>query len=109
MQFYKLVISFITTSGICAASPVPQNVAVNANVPSSTSSSFTGKKAKDGILTPQKAPGAQGDQALQKKQAIIAVVTIAAGAALAKLTEIAIEIAADTLKNLGEWNEVSNT
>lgn len=109
MHFYKLALSFIATSTICVASPVPQNVAVNANVPSSTSSSFTGKKAKDGTLTPQKAPGAQKDQALQKKQAIIAVVTIAAGAALAKLTEIAIEVAADTIKNLGEWNEVSNT
>lgn len=109
MHFYKLILSFIATSAICAASPLPQNVAVNAIVPSSTSSSFTGTKARDGTLTPQKAPGAQKDQSLQKKQAIIAVVTIAAGAALAKLTEIAIEIAADTIKNLGEWNKVSDT
>jgi hypothetical protein len=108
MHFYKLALSFVATSAICTASPLPQNVAVNAIVPPSTSSSFTGTKAQDGTLTPQEAPGAQQDQPLQKKQAILAVVTITAGAALAKLAEIAIEIAADTIKNLGEWNEVSD-
>jgi len=75
-------------------------------IPPSTSSSFSGTKAGDGKLNEEKAPGAQQDQGLQKKQAIVAVVTIKVVSIIAK---IAIELATDTLKNLGEWNEVSDT
>ncbi|KAH8714088.1 hypothetical protein GQ44DRAFT_625237, partial [Phaeosphaeriaceae sp. PMI808] len=40
---------------------------------------------------------------------VTAVVTIVAEAAITKLTEIAIEFAADTIKNLGDWNEARET
>ncbi|KAF2177340.1 hypothetical protein K469DRAFT_742555 [Zopfia rhizophila CBS 207.26] len=109
MHLSSIILTVLSVSGISAATPVPQEGAVNANVPASTLSSFSGKKGSDGKLVVEKAPGAQTDQSLQRKQAVAAVVTIAATAALAKITEIAIEIAADTLKNLGEWNEVRET
>jgi hypothetical protein len=110
MQFYILALSFIAASTLCGASPMPQDVAVAAAViPPSKTSSFSGTKAGDGKLTPGKAPGAQKDQALQKKQAgagIIAVVTIKIVSIVAKA---AIEIASNTLKSLSEWNGVCDT
>jgi hypothetical protein len=111
MQFYTLALSFIATSTLCVASPTPQNVAIAAAavIPPSKTSSFSGTKAGNGKLTPKKAPGAQKDQALQKKQAgagIVAVVTIKVVSIIAKA---AIEIASDTLKSLSEWNKVCDT
>ncbi|KAH8599424.1 hypothetical protein B0O99DRAFT_504883, partial [Bisporella sp. PMI_857] len=49
----------------------------------------------------------EGDdsQALQKRGAIVVVLGIAGTAALAKVAEIAIEIGAETIANLGKWNE----
>ncbi|PVI01008.1 hypothetical protein DM02DRAFT_671581 [Periconia macrospinosa] len=109
MYFYKPAASLAAALAICAASPVPQTGAINANIPPSTSSSLTGKKATDGKLSAEKAPGSQADQALQKKQLATAVVTIIGEAAITKLTEMAIEFAADTIKNLGDWNEARET
>jgi hypothetical protein len=60
-------------------------------------------------LVPGPAPEGQDSQALQKREPItIAIISIVGTAALTKLTEIAIEIGTDTIKNLGEWNEVRN-
>jgi hypothetical protein len=108
MQFSTLALSFIAASALCAASPMPQDVAVAAVVPPSKTSNFSGTKAADGKLTPKKAPGTQKDQALQKKQAggaIVAVVTIKVATIIVKA---AISVASKTLKNLAEWNGVCN-
>jgi hypothetical protein len=102
MRFYTLALSLLVSSAICAASPLPQA----AKIPPSTSSAFTGKKAPNGKLNAQPAPNTQADQALQKRQVGAAIVTIKVVAIVAK---IAIEIATDTLKKLGEWNGVSFT
>jgi hypothetical protein len=102
MQFYTLALSLLASSALCAASPLPQA----AKIPPSTSSAFTGKKAPNGKLNAQPAPNTQADQALQKRQVGAAIVTIKVVAIVAK---IAIEIATDTLKKLGEWNGVSST
>jgi hypothetical protein len=59
-------------------------------------------------LAAEPAPEGQDTQALQRRVGpIVAVVGIAAVAGAAKLTEIAIEIGAETIANLGKWNEVS--
>ncbi|ORY16573.1 hypothetical protein BCR34DRAFT_611436 [Clohesyomyces aquaticus] len=98
---------------LVSASPValalPQAIPPNANIPPSTTNVITGKKGPDGKLIPQPAPGGQGDQALQKKQTISPTVNIAGGKGLSVIIKIAIEIAADTLKNLGEWNKARET
>ncbi len=107
MHCSKLICSLIATAAICVASPVPDTVAANTNVPDSTLSIFSGTKGKDGVLVAGNAPSAQTEQSLQKKQALLPVVAITATAAAAKIAEIAIEIGADTLKNLGDWNKVS--
>lgn len=109
MHFTKIAFSLVATAAFCAATPLPQSADVppNANVPASTESSFTGRKGTDGVLVAEPAPNKQTDQALQKRQSATgASVSITSGNAIAKIAKIAIEIAADTLKNLGEWNEV---
>ncbi|KAK3984237.1 hypothetical protein QBC44DRAFT_202191, partial [Cladorrhinum sp. PSN332] len=83
---------------------LPQPVPQNANIPPSTSTSLTGQKTS-GTFKVGPAPEEQDSQALQRRGAIVAVVGIAGTAAIAKLTEIAIEIGTDTIKNLGNWNE----
>lgn len=79
----------------------------NANIPASTTTDLTGVVAADGTFTVKPAPDTQADQGLQKRVApIVAVAGIAAAQGAIILTKIAIEIGADTIKNLGEWNEV---
>lgn len=65
------------------------------------------RKAADGHITEALAPSEQSDAALQKRVApVVVVIGIAAVKGAAILTKIAIEIGADTIKNLGEWNKV---
>lgn len=79
----------------------------NANIPASTTTDLTGQKGTDGTFTVKPAPDTQADQGLQKRVLPIVVAGgIAASAGAVILTKIAIEIGADTIKNLGEWNEV---
>lgn len=79
----------------------------NAKIPASTTTDLTGQVGTDGKFTVKKAPNTQADQGLQKRVApIVAVGAIAAAQGAIILTKIAIEIGADTIKNLGEWNEV---
>jgi len=58
-------------------------------------------------LTLAPAPDAQDSQALQKRLIPLVVVGLVGTASASILTKIAIEIGADTIKNLGEWNDVS--
>lgn len=92
------------------ALPQPQATTVpapNANIPPSTTVDFTGQIGADGNFTVVPAPNTQADQGLQKRVApIVAVAGIAAAKGAIILTKIAIEVAADTIKNLGEWNQV---
>ncbi|KAJ4422990.1 hypothetical protein N0V82_002384 [Gnomoniopsis sp. IMI 355080] len=95
------------------ALPQPQTTDVpapNANIPPSTTIDLSGQIGADGNFTIVPAPNTQGDQGLQKRVApIVAVAGIAAAQGAIILTKIAIEIGADTIKNLGEWNEVRET
>ncbi|KAJ4393369.1 hypothetical protein N0V93_002577 [Gnomoniopsis smithogilvyi] len=85
------------------ATPTP---APNANIPPSTTIDLTGQVGTDGSFTVKPAPNTQSDQGLQKRVApIVAVAGIAAAKGAIILTKIAIEVGADTIKNLGEWNE----
>lgn len=86
------------------ASTVP---APNPKVPASTTTDLTGQVGANGAFTVKPAPNTQADQGLQKRVApIVAVAGIAAAQGAIILTKIAIEVGADTIKNLGEWNEV---
>ncbi|PVH96451.1 hypothetical protein DM02DRAFT_535258 [Periconia macrospinosa] len=108
MHFSKVAISLVAAAALSTATPLPQSADVppNANVPATTESSFTGRKGTDGVLITEPAPNQQTDQALQRRQSATgASVSITSGNAIAKIAKIAIEIATDTLKNLGEWNE----
>jgi len=105
MHFYKIAFSLAAAAAVCSASPVPQDIPVNSVVPPSTESAFNGQKGTDGKLTPGDAPGEQTDQALQKKQVVTAIVTLVGEAAISAITEMAINAAADFIKNLSQWNE----
>lgn len=79
----------------------------NANIPPSTTTDMTGQVAADGTFTVKAAPDTQADQALQKRVAPLVVaagITAVSGAIV--LTKLAIEVGADAIKDLGEWNEV---
>ncbi|KFA81152.1 hypothetical protein S40288_01036 [Stachybotrys chartarum IBT 40288] len=92
------------SSGLAAPAAMPAEAAVNAVAPVPTSVSLTGKKV-DGSLVQEPAPSSPDSQGLQKRGAIIAVLGIAGTAAITKLTEMAIEVGADFIKDLGDWND----
>ena len=74
-----------------------------------THNSLHDHKAADGHITAALAPSEQSDAALQKRVApVVIVIGIAAVKGTAIVTKIAIEIASDTIKNLGEWNKASD-
>lgn len=108
MQFSKLSTSALLMSlaSNVAAIPAPSPQAPNAVIVPSETVSLTGKKVGTNLVQ-EPAPSSPDSQALQKRGAIVVVLGIAGTAALSKLAQIAIEIGADTIKNLGEWNEVS--
>ncbi|KKY30856.1 hypothetical protein UCDDA912_g09202 [Diaporthe ampelina] len=94
----KFTLSAIVQLALCAsalAAPSPQATAVpppNANIPPSTTVDLTGQKTAG---------------SLQKRIAPLVVVAgIVAFKGATILVGIAIEIGADTIKNLGEWNEM---
>jgi hypothetical protein len=62
-------------------------------------------QGSDGALAAEADPGTS--QSLEKRGAVVVVLGIAAVKGVAILTKIAIEIGADTIKNLGQWNQVS--
>ncbi|KAH6693595.1 hypothetical protein F5X68DRAFT_187403 [Plectosphaerella plurivora] len=106
MQISKLTTSalFMSLASNVVAVPAPNPQAANTDIVASQSVTLTGKKV-DGTFVKEPAPSTPDSQALQKRGAIIVVAGIAGTAALAKVAQIAIEIGADTIKNLGEWNE----
>lgn len=127
----KFTLSVIVQLALCAtalAAPAPQATAPpNANVPPSTTVDLTGQKVMacsqhirfttslannntlqgtDGKFTVAPAPEDQNSEALQKRVAPVVVVAGIAGVkGAAILTKIAVEIGADTIKNLGKWNQ----
>ncbi|KAH9203886.1 hypothetical protein DL95DRAFT_320562 [Leptodontidium sp. 2 PMI_412] len=106
MRFSVAALFFCSALANAAALPAPAPQAPNANIPPSQSSSFSGKKGSDGKLIAEPAPEGQDTQALQRRAGPIVVVAgIAATAGAVILTKIAIEIGAETIANLGKWNE----
>lgn len=80
--------------------------APNANIPPSQTTDLTGTVV-NGTFTAKPAPDTQSDASLQKRVAPLVVVGgIVATKGAIILTKIAIEVGADTIKNLGEWNAV---
>ncbi|KAJ0118762.1 hypothetical protein N8I77_001450 [Diaporthe amygdali] len=109
----KFTLSFVAQLALCAsalAAPAPQASSAptppNANIPASTTVDLTGQKGTDGKFTVAPAPEDQTSEALQKRVAPVVVVAgIAAVKGAAILTKIAVEIGADTIKDLGKWNQ----
>ncbi|KAL1870235.1 hypothetical protein Daus18300_005300 [Diaporthe australafricana] len=130
----KFTLSVLVQLALCAsalAAPAPQATDApappNANIPASTTVDLTGQKVfflainahfsdkiadngitqgTDGKFTVAPAPEEQTSEGLQKRVApIVAVAGIAAFKGAVILTKIAVEIGADTIKNLGKWNE----
>ncbi|KAH8588061.1 hypothetical protein B0O99DRAFT_601087 [Bisporella sp. PMI_857] len=96
MHFSTLVI--LLTSGLAVAMP-------HANPDSSvTTVTFNGDKLSERDVITDFIP--RDDHALQKRGATAVVIGIAAVKGAAILTKIAIEHAAETIKNLGQWTEV---
>lgn len=127
MQFSLSVIVQLALCASALAAPAPQaSASPNANIPASTTTDLTGQKVippcqyalfialfaddsvpqgADGKFTVKPAPEDQTSEALQKRVAPVVVVAgIAAVKGAAILTKIAVEIGADTIKDLGKWN-----
>jgi hypothetical protein len=108
MHFSKLSTSALLMSlaSNVAAVPTPSPQAPNAVIVPSETVSLTGKKVGTSLVQ-EPAPSSPDSQALQKRAAVVVVLGVVGTAALSKLAQIAAEVGADTIKNLGEWNEVS--
>lgn len=104
MQFSKITLSTLLMGLASEAVAIPAPAPQAGTVVASQTVTLTGKKV-GGKFVKELAPSTPDSQALQKRGAIIVVAGIAGTAALAKVAQIAIEIGADTIKNLGEWNE----
>ncbi|KAM0281235.1 hypothetical protein ACHAQH_003666 [Verticillium albo-atrum] len=86
--------------------PAPQPAVgdVNPTIPASVQETLTGRKGADGklIIEPEPVPATR----LAKRAGpIVVVVGIAGTAAAGIIVKMAIEIGAETIKNLGEFNE----
>ncbi|KAI9167873.1 hypothetical protein HJFPF1_04013 [Paramyrothecium foliicola] len=99
MRFSTITLSALSM-GSALALPAPAD---NAPVPS-VSVSLNGEIV-DGHLVQARSLEASESQAVEKRGATLVVLGIAGTAAVTKLTEMAIEIGADFIKNLGDWND----
>ncbi|CAD6455024.1 49425a7a-c500-48da-8952-3b8c7ecc8bb7 [Sclerotinia trifoliorum] len=100
------IIAFVAIANAAALPVAAPEAAVgdaNAVVESSVDTYFSGQFNGAGALVSKDAD--EVNQALQKRDpATITVLAIAGVAAIAKLTEIAIELASQTLANVQKWN-----
>lgn len=110
MQFFNAYVSLALLLPVVLAvpRPAPAEGSPNAKIPTAVTVVRTGQIV-NGEFKPGKELTSTANvqtRDLEKRGAIVAVLGIAGTAAITKLTEIAIEIGTDTIKNLGEWNEV---
>ncbi|KAH7141847.1 hypothetical protein EDB81DRAFT_869797 [Dactylonectria macrodidyma] len=102
---------FITAAIYCTAilggpansTPVPAAGDVNPSIPASQQNTLTGRKGDDGTFIIEPEPVASTK--LVRRAVPVVVVGIVGTAAASIVAKIAIEIGAETIKNLGEWNE----
>ncbi|KAI9155079.1 hypothetical protein HJFPF1_07646 [Paramyrothecium foliicola] len=101
MRFFTIAVAALSMGNALAA-PAPQA----ADTADLKSVSITGKKV-DGLLVIEPEPVEAGLEArtLQKRGPVAILVGVAGTAIAARVAQIAIEIASDTIKNLGKWNE----
>ncbi|RDW65980.1 hypothetical protein BP6252_09615 [Coleophoma cylindrospora] len=108
MKFSAITLLICAALANAAALPQATDGAVNTNIDPSVESHFSGKKGADGVLVAEVDQGTS--QALEKRVgALVVVAGIAAVKGVAILTKIAVEIGADTIKNLGQWNSARET
>ncbi|KAH7012935.1 hypothetical protein EDB80DRAFT_862910 [Ilyonectria destructans] len=89
-------------SGPASGTPVPATGDVNPTIPASQQDTVTGRIGDDGVLIIEPEPVTTK---LVRRAVPVVVVGIVGTAAASIIAKIAIEIGADTIKNLGEFNE----
>ncbi|KAM5341817.1 hypothetical protein ACJ41O_014848 [Fusarium nematophilum] len=89
-------------SGPASGTPVPAVGDVNPTIPASKQDTVTGRIGADGVLIIEPEPVSAK---LVRRAVPVVVVGIVGTAAASIIAKIAIEIGADTIKNLGEFNE----
>ncbi|TGO31592.1 hypothetical protein BHYA_0499g00020 [Botrytis hyacinthi] len=100
-----LACAAIVKGAAITSADAPLSTAPNSVIADSTEDHFSGYFDASGSLVAK--VDDEPSQALQKRVApIVAVAGIAAIAGVGILTKIAIELGAQTLENLGQWNEV---
>ncbi|KAH7071809.1 hypothetical protein BKA63DRAFT_58336 [Paraphoma chrysanthemicola] len=97
-----------------SANPIPDDKgAVNADIPPATLVSLVGQRGTDGIFRPGIVPEDIQTRDLvhlhERAGPIVTVLGIAAIKDLAIITKIAVEIGAQTIKNLSSWNSARET
>ncbi|KAH7084094.1 hypothetical protein FB567DRAFT_593577 [Paraphoma chrysanthemicola] len=101
------LLAFMAT--MTSANPIPEDKgAVNADIPPATLVSLVGQMGTDGIFRQGVVPEDIQTRDLvylrERAGPIVTVLGIAAIKGLAIITKIAVEIGAQTIKNLGSWN-----
>ncbi|KAH7118565.1 hypothetical protein B0J13DRAFT_532641 [Dactylonectria estremocensis] len=103
MRFIVVAVSCVALlGGSASGTPVPAAGDVNPSIPASQQNTLTGRKASSKIAL---ANQPVSNTKLVRRAVPVVVVGIAGTAAASIVAKIAIEIGADTIKNLGEFNE----
>ncbi|RYP08443.1 hypothetical protein DL764_001899 [Monosporascus ibericus] len=107
MQF-STVFNLALFASMAMATPMPAPAVgdPNANIPKSVTVNLTGQKKGDKFIEGLEPTGnVARDLNERVVGATVTVLAIVATPAIAKIAQIAIQIGADTIKNLGKWNE----
>ncbi|PNH31568.1 hypothetical protein BJF96_g5376 [Verticillium dahliae] len=102
---FALLNSMASGAALPEPAPLPAVGDVNSIIPPSKQETLTGLKGTDGKLTIGPEPVPATTRLAKRAGPIVVVVGIAGTAAAGIIVKMAIEIGAETIKNLGEWNE----